>query len=254
MREGEKLVIIERSHIGKVRRTNQDYIQHFKSKNGKKLILVCDGMGGHNAGDVASEMAAVHFGYDWENETINEEDMVNWILHQLKKENERILNKSKQFSGLEGMGTTMVGATELTDGWLVFNIGDSRGYLFSNFSLTQLTRDHSFVNELVRRGEITREEAVRHPKKNIVTRSLGVDNEAEADFFEVEAHPRDVLLLCTDGLTNMVSDDEIEAILSQDNDLDSKANKLLEEALDAGGTDNISFIMIQKEMEGGNID
>ena len=154
----------------------------------------------------------------------------------------------------KAMGTTMVGATELTDGWLVFNIGDSRGYLFSDFSLTQLTRDHSFVNELVRRGEITREEAVRHPKKNIVTRSLGVDNEAEADFFEVEAHLGDILLLCTDGLTNMVPDDEIEAILSQDDGLDSKANKLLEEALDTGGTDNISFIMIQKEMEGGNID
>lgn len=246
--------IVERSHIGKIRSSNQDFIQHFLSKNGKVLFLVCDGMGGHSAGDVASKMAAVHFGNDWQNSSIKEEEIGSWISHQLKKENQRILEKAAKFNGLDGMGTTMVGAAESNEGWLVFNIGDSRAYAYINEKLRQITQDHSFVNELVLRGELTRDEAAQHPKKNVVTRSLGVDNSAKADFFEVTFNEVDVLLLCTDGLTNMVSDQRIQHILSSDSTLEQKGDMLLEDALEAGGTDNISFILVEQHGEGGQND
>lgn len=252
MWEGENMLIIERSHIGKVRETNQDYVESFKSTDGKTLSLVCDGMGGHSAGDVASQMAVAHFGYEWTHTYSATDTPIQWIANQIKIENQRILDKANRFSDLAGMGTTMVGAAEIEKGWLVFNIGDSRGYVYSRSSLTQLTSDHSFVNELVRRGEISPEEARYHPKKNIVTRSLGVDDKAEADFFEVDTQVGDLLLLCTDGLTNMVSDAEIAEVLSYDQSLETKADTLLEKALAAGGTDNISFALLDANRKGGS--
>lgn len=238
--------IVERTHIGKVRQSNQDFVQCFISQSGQTLCLVCDGMGGHSAGDVASKMAVVHFGHTWENAEIQEGNLASWISTQIKKENQRILEKSEKYKGLESMGTTMVGAVETETGWLIFNIGDSRAYLFSKEKLQQITSDHSFVNELVRRGELTREEAAHHPKKNIVTRSLGVDEVSEADFFEIEYNETNILLLCSDGLTNMLEDQRIEEILSQLSSLERKADILLEEALTAGGKDNISIVLIKK--------
>ena len=245
------MIIEERSHIGKSRTSNQDFVQFFTNQNQRLLALVCDGMGGHSAGDVASKMAAVHFGNAWETSGIEEYRLQEWTAEQLKTENQRILEKSQKYSGLEGMGTTIVGALEKHDSWLVFNVGDSRAYHFSNNRLTQVTSDHSFVNELVKRGEISQEEAVHHPKKNVLTRSLGVDSTAEADFFEIERNTGDIVMICSDGLTNMVNDQQIEAILNEKTGLGQKADKLLEEALEAGGSDNISFILLKQTEEGG---
>ena len=243
--------IVERSHIGKVRSGNQDFASSFLSPDGKVLGLVCDGMGGHSAGDVASKMAAVHFGHAWTQLSLQDDELEKWLTRQLQKENDRILEKSKKFNGLDGMGTTIVGVAEKISSWLIFNIGDSRAYRFSMNTLKQITQDHSFVNELVLSGEITPEEAQTHPKKNILTRSLGVDSATDPDFYEIKRDTGDILMLCSDGLTNMVSDDQIRNILNSQETLEQKADRLLEEALEAGGTDNISVLLIGSDEEGG---
>lgn len=250
-REGDRMKIIERSHIGKKRTINQDYIQVFKNKNNQRLAILCDGMGGHLGGEVASKMAVRHFGHAWEHAEIEENRLEDWMFQQIKTENFRIFEKSQKFSDLKEMGTTLVAAAETDTEWKIFNIGDSRAYLFSNHQLIQVSEDHSFVNELVKSGEITKNEAMNHPKRNILTRSLGVDHAADADRYIINKNAGDIIMLCSDGLTDMVSDETIEEVLNKDLDVESKSDVLLEKALEAGGSDNISMILIEDtEKEG----
>lgn len=245
--------IVKKDHIGKVRTVHQDYVDVYINKNGRHLAILCDGMGGHLAGDVASKMAAVHFGNAWEKADVEDRALQSWIDNQLERENERILEKSNKFQDLKNMGTTLVGAAEMDEYWLVFNIGDSRAYSFSMNHIQQLTIDHSFVNELVKRGEITEKEARNHPQKNVLTQSLGVDSAVKADYFYVERKKTDLLLLCSDGLSNMVSEETIEKILGEKLTVEEKAEQLIQKALDAGGKDNISLVLIEEE-KGGTID
>jgi len=237
-----------RTDVGRKRLNNQDYVGVFSNQSGATLALVADGMGGHRGGDVASEMAVSHVGFDFEATTTTDiEAIVKWLIFELQQENERILEKAQQYRDLLGMGTTIVATIISGTRFLVANIGDSRAYLYRNQRLMQITEDHSLVNELVKRGELTPEEAARFPQKNVITRSLGVNNDVDADVTIYDMEPDDYLLLCSDGLTNMVSDPQIAGVIAEDMSLGGKAQELVLMANAAGGTDNITALLIHQE-------
>lgn len=251
-REGDALNIGIKSHTGKVRETNQDYTAHFYNTNQQLLAVLCDGMGGHNAGDVASEMAAVHMGHAWETTSFDSiEEVKNWMDDEINIENTRIYEKSLQYKDLEGMGTTIVAAAFYNEKVLIANVGDSRAYLLENASLRQITEDHSFVNELMKRGEISSEESKHHPNRNVLMRSLGVEKKLEVDFFDFQFKEGDILILCSDGLSNLVSEEKMEMILNDSTSPQKKTETLVSEALKNGGFDNISVLLVEYSKEGG---
>ena len=209
-----------RTDIGRRRPNNQDYVGIFKNQSEATLALVADGMGGHRGGDVASERAVSHLGYAFEKtDTAEIESIVRWLIFELQQENDMILQKAKQYTDLSGMGTTVVAVIISGTRFVVANIGDSRGYLYRNGHLVQITEDHSLVNELVKHGELTPEEAKRFPQRNVITRSLGVSSDNEA----------------------------IAAVLRQDMPIGSKAQELILRANAAGGPDNITALIIHQD-------
>lgn len=246
--------IFFQSDIGKKRKNNQDFAGYFKNKQGIFLAVLCDGMGGHQAGDVASEMAVSHLGNAWEkNDMIDVETIKHWLEEHINKENNRIFKKSTQYPDLKGMGTTLVAAVLVDSSFIIANVGDSRAYQFTSRHLKQVTDDHSLVNELLKSGEITTEAALKHPQKNILTRSLGVFKKVDVDILTIPILEGDQLLLCSDGLTNMASDMDILNILNTDNiNLEEKVLSLISLANARGGNDNITVMLIEplKRKEG----
>lgn len=243
--------VVFRSDTGKKRKNNQDFAGYFINKNNIMLAILCDGMGGHRGGDVASEMAVSQLGHSWEESTVqNAEQVTQWMLTRISRENKRILEKSRQFSDLEGMGTTLVATALVDQEFVIANIGDSRGYHYTAGRFNQVTEDHSLVNELVKSGEISLKDAENHPRKNVLTRSLGVTDEIDIDVTILPALPNDQMLLCSDGLTNMVEDQEIKDILSTNKLAEEKIDTLIDVANDRGGLDNITIILVQTKIEG----
>ncbi|MFD1126160.1 Stp1/IreP family PP2C-type Ser/Thr phosphatase [Lentilactobacillus raoultii] len=242
--------IAYQSSTGKVRDKNEDAVGKFENKRGLILALITDGIGGNNAGEVASQMVVTHIGSSFEKTEIDSlADIKDWFIKKLAQENAAILNQSNTDRRLKGMGTTMVAA--LIDGneSLIANIGDSRGYVLSEKKLTQITEDHSYVNELVKHVDLTPDQAKNNPYKNIITKSLGINDDATADFKHYQIKENDQILLCTDGLTNMVDDPEIERILAMDEDLQSKCNLLVSLANQNGGLDNITVLVARYNAE-----
>ncbi|MCW3777585.1 Stp1/IreP family PP2C-type Ser/Thr phosphatase [Levilactobacillus namurensis] len=234
-----------RTAIGKQRADNQDYVDVFTNQAGQHLALVADGIGGHQGGDVASAMAVSHLGHDFELTAWTTTAAASqWLSQQITMENHSIIEKSNQFADLNGMGTTLVAAVYFTDEVVIASIGDSRAYLLRDGQLRQLTEDHSLVNELVKRGEISRQAARHHPQKNVIIRSLGISNDANFDLNTYPLVLNDQLLLCTDGLTNMVDDQQIATVLESTQPLEAKCDQLIELANAAGGLDNISVLII----------
>lgn len=238
------------SDKGKVRKTNQDYVGIFKSDSESILTIVADGVGGNRGGDIASEMAVSHIGYLFETSDINTvEDAKNWLTHQLAIENRKILQASKHYKNLNGMGTTIVLALFINDQVVVANLGDSRCYIYNQQAgLRQLSTDHSLVNELLKTGRITPEEARNHPQKNVITKTLGISEQAEAEIKVFNVAAGDILLLCTDGLTNLVRNDVIQQILGDQQSLEAKTRKLVDLANHAGGFDNVTVLIVETEM------
>lgn len=240
---GMKMVV--KTDKGKKRETNQDFANTYKNQQDFTLAVLCDGMGGHRAGDIASEMVVSHLGNHWEKSffaSVN--DVAEWLEERINRENERLVEKSQQYSDLKGMGTTLVAVAEANDGFVIANIGDSRAYRLIDGHLTQVTDDHSLVGELLRSGELTAEEASNHPKKNILTRSLGVSEQLGIDIDIYSYKEDEFILLCSDGLTNMVADKEIEKIIYASESLETRAAMLVDLANERGGIDNITVIMI----------
>lgn len=227
------------SHVGKVRAHNED-----SARAEGSLFVVADGMGGHAAGEVASTIAT---------ETLIElsgrKDLgVDDIVGQVSVANRRILDSVAEHPGQYGMGTTLTGvAVVLVDGtphWAVFNIGDSRVYRCVDGTLTQVTVDHSEVQELVDRGYLTAEQAARHPARNIITRSLGREPMSEVDTWVFPPAPGERLVICSDGLSNELGPEEIEAVVEEADDAQQAAEALVRRAVDAGGRDNVTAIVI----------
>ena len=224
------------TNIGRKRKVNQDFVYTSEQPVGKlpNVFIVADGMGGHKAGDYASKVTV---------ETIVAEAAV--VLEQaIKTANTLIRKCAEEYPEMEGMGTTVVAATCDGDVLRVANVGDSRLYIANNKEIRQITRDHSLVEEMVRMGGIAREEARNHPDKNIITRAVGADDAVKPDFFTVRLNRGDIVLMCTDGLTNMLEDEEIRMILEESRDMVEKAEELVKAANEKGGKDNISVILI----------
>ncbi|WP_338216396.1 Stp1/IreP family PP2C-type Ser/Thr phosphatase [Lacticaseibacillus salsurivasis] len=237
-----------RTDIGRKRPNNQDYVGLFANLAGSTLAIVADGMGGHQGGDVASEMAVSHLGYAFEStSTTDVETIVRWLIFELQQENDVILEKAKRYADLMGMGTTLVAVIISGSRFVVANIGDSRAYLYRGGHLLQITEDHSLVNELVKTGELTPEEAQRFPQRNVITRSLGVSEDVDADVTIYDMEYDDYLLLCSDGLTNQVSDEEIAKVIASPTPIGEKAEQLIAMANAAGGPDNISALIIHQD-------
>lgn len=234
------------THIGQRRSINQDYIFYSDKPVGNlpNLYIVADGMGGHKAGDKASSYAVQSFVEKIQNG--EKEQPLLLMKEAIEAVNEELYALAVSRPEYEGMGTTFVAASALEDELCVMNIGDSRLYVLQK-ELKQITYDHSLVEELVRSGQLTKEEAKNHPRKNVITRALGVEPKVKADFFEVDMEEVDMILLCSDGLTNMVTEETIEYVLRNANDMEKAAEVLIGLANDNGGLDNISVVMAKKE-------
>lgn len=230
--------------IGKRRETNEDYV--FTSDvpvgNLPNLFIVADGMGGHNAGDFASQQTVKTVVSTIDE--ITETEPKEIIKQAIAKANSYIRQKSLEDEQMSGMGTTLVVATCIQNKLIVANIGDSRLYVIGE-GMVQVTRDHSLVEEMVKMGGIDKKSARNHPDKNIITRAVGVKDEVEADFFTVVIEPEDKILLCTDGLTNMLEDEEIEVIVRSSQDVAEIAGNLITAANEHGGRDNIGVILVK---------
>ena len=230
--------------IGRVRETNQDYVYTSESPVGNlpNLFIVADGMGGHNAGDFASKYTVEQIVSYIEHAPMK--NPVDLIRGALNKTNAGLMAMAKSEERFSGMGTTAVIATIVDDCLHVANIGDSRLYLLRD-ELEQITKDHSLVQEMVRMGEMQPSEAKSHPDKNIITRAVGAFEDLEIDFFEQQVHSGDVILMCTDGLSNMVDDTDMRQILQTGRDVVEKVQHLAEAANRAGGKDNITVAVIE---------
>lgn len=230
--------------IGERRQINQDYVFCSESAIGKlpNLFIVADGMGGHNAGDYASRFSVEYFKQRIEESKL--ELPVSSIEAALKETNSSLRTIADEQVELEGMGTTFVVATIFDMEMYVANVGDSRLYVIGK-EMKQITEDHSLVEAMVRTGELDRDQARIHPIKNIITRALGANENLEPDFFEVSLEEGDVVLMCSDGLTNMLEDKTIERIIKENDDLEVAAQMLVRCANENGGKDNIAVIIIK---------
>lgn len=232
--------------VGKKRNSNQDYVAIFKNKAGITLAILADGMGGHQAGDVASKMAVEGMGEKWQETTLTSpEKACSWFVAAIQNANEAVYNLGQEKIELQGMGTTIVCVAVFEEEFALAHVGDSRMYLVRDHEITQLTEDHSLVNELVRSGEITKEMAATHPRRNVLTRSVGMPGSVEVDIASHFYKAGDYLLLASDGLTNMLADDVIKWIIDEPITLDEKVAKLISVANDAGGADNITVLLIE---------
>lgn len=230
--------------IGKNREMNEDFLFVSKTPVGNlpNLFMVADGMGGHNAGEYASRRSV---------EIITDELMRSQekapekLLEQaVQKANSVILESAQNDPAKQGMGTTIVALAIIEEKACVANVGDSRLYIVDE-TIRQITEDHSLVAEMVRKGELEQSQAKDHPDKNIITRAVGVAQKLKVDFFERELHTGDLVLLCSDGLTNMVSEEEIMKIVNHADTLEESTEKLVEAANENGGKDNITVILIE---------
>ena len=229
--------------IGKKRKLNQDFVYSSKLPIGNlpNLFIVADGMGGHNAGDYASKYTVETICTVIEQSFEKNPTLI--LSKAIEIANEHIRQKACEDIHLSGMGTTVVVATILGKYLQIANVGDSRLYIVNN-NIKQITRDHSLVEEMVRMGGIDREAARTHPDKNIITRAIGASTTVEVDFFTVELHSEDIILMCSDGLTNMLEDEEIKVILNSHANIEEKAKELVKAANNRRGKDNISVILI----------
>ena len=229
---------------GKVRDHNEDSVIILKNSNNEYLLAVADGMGGHKAGEVASNMAIEHITNKFNSlESLGDKDKaINWIREEVAAINKSIFAYTDAHEESKGMGTTFVIALYTKDYLLFGNVGDSSGFVIKNSKLYKVTKDHTLVNLLVSSGELTPEEAKNHPKKNILMRALGANNPAEVDIFDVVDDGIEGILLSSDGLTSMLNETQIE-----------KVTRLIRKSNVRGGTDNISIACLMYNDEEGEL-
>ncbi|MGI6173206.1 MAG: Stp1/IreP family PP2C-type Ser/Thr phosphatase [Christensenellales bacterium] len=230
------------THVGNVRRNNED--DYYAPKGNEMFAIVADGMGGHNAGEVASKMAV-----DAVSSALRESEAVSEgaLIHGVKRANHLIYEEGQRNPARRGMGTTVTAVWLDSAQALVAQVGDSRAYLLRNGALMQITSDHSLVNEMVSRGEITPEAALTHPHRNIITRTVGTSADVTPDIFPVPRAQGDIWLLCSDGLSNFVQSHEMAQILLSDGDWQAKVDALIQTALRRGGSDNITCVVLTDE-------
>ena len=228
----------EKSDTGRQRRANEDsfFVR-------APLFVVADGMGGAQAGEVASRLAAETFSAGLPDDGTSEQRLEE----RVRAANRRIHEVSQEDRALNGMGTTLTAAYLDGDELALAHVGDSRAYLLRDGELTRLTRDHTLVEELVRRGELTEQQAAEHPQRSIITRALGPEPDIDVDLRTHRVHAGDVLLLCSDGLTGMIGEDEVQELLAGAPSLRDAGRALVDAANSAGGRDNITVVLFRLE-------
>ncbi len=238
--------ISAKSDVGMVRSSNQDYCLAGEFADGLTWAVVCDGMGGATGGNIASETAAktisekLSFGY---HEGMNDNSLKNLVVSAVEAANAKVFSRSRSEELLRGMGTTVVLTLIRDDSLYLANVGDSRIYIVTKDSINQLTTDHSVVQLMIDNGEITAAEAKEHPQKNVITRALGVEETVRIDYSQEIYNCGDIVLLCTDGLTNFVDDKKILEICNS-RDSYSLADELVEVAKLNGGGDNVTVVTV----------
>lgn len=231
--------------VGKKRSNNQDCFGFANISPNTSLIVVCDGMGGANGGNVASNIAKntllekVKSEY---NEKMNDRAIKNMLISAINASNIAVFDKALSDESLAGMGTTVVAAVISNDIVYIAHVGDSRAYIIDSSSIDQITTDHSIVQMLVESGQITKDEAKNHPKRNIITRAVGVNEEVKPDFIMKRLNKGEKLLICTDGLSNYVSGDKIFEIVNENA---NSIELLINEANNNGGGDNITAVLVE---------
>lgn len=236
---------------GKVREHNEDSVITVRNKNNDYLLAVADGMGGHSAGEVASSIAISYLGKHFQETFIDleKEKAIEWLRNSVTEINRMIFSYASDHPESKGMGSTLVVAINTKDYVLFGNIGDSSGFVMKNGKLHKVTYDHTLVNLLVTAGELTKEEAKNHPKKNVLMKALGATNPIDIDIFDCDMGVTD-LFLCSDGLTNMLEEEQIQKVLLSDDVIEDKVNKLIAKANNRGGLDNISIAYLIRDKEG----
>lgn len=232
---------------GKVRQHNEDNGAICFNTNGQRLAIVADGMGGHRAGDVASQLTVDKLTELWRNSMAIQtaEEAENWLKTNILQVNQYVLAHANNHPECEGMGTTVIAVITTENFSTIAHVGDSRCYLYNEDGFKQLTEDHSLVNELVRMGQISKEDAEHHPRKNVVLRALGTDSTLEVDVFTIVFEQGDFILICSDGLSNKVTEEQLQEILKKEDSLHTKASTLIEMANENGGEDNITVVILE---------
>ena len=231
---------------GNVRKQNQDYYEIVELSEKHLLLVVCDGMGGAKSGNVASQLATDVFVSEIKGgfrPSLDKKKMEKLMKDALERSNTAVNDHSKISPDFEGMGTTLVAAILTNTGAMILNVGDSRGYVLGSDGVEMMTVDHSLVEIMVQRGDITREEAKNHPSKNLITRAVGTEPKVQCDIYHYPLKKGDVMLMCSDGLSNVLADQEIlfEAILGVNKE--NYCERLLKIAKQRGAPDNVTVVM-----------
>jgi len=235
--------------IGKTRPQNQD--SYYVPNTDKQFFIVADGMGGQKAGSVASKIAVEIMSNYIDEYYSKENDKEELLKKAVSHTNEIVYKLANENEELKGMGTTVVAALLCDDNIYIVNAGDSRCYLIRNEIMSQLTVDNSYVEILIQQGVITKEEANNHPDKNIITKAIGVEKDIEVETQRIKAENGDILLLCSDGLTNMVENEQIlKMILEKHENLDECVSDLINKAIENGGKDNITVVLVEVQNDG----
>lgn len=230
------------TEVGLVRPGNEDSLLISPDLG---FFMLADGMGGHNAGEVASQQALKYLEQKVRMLLPKADDVGKMLVEALQETNAFLYQMACQDSELEGMGTTVTACLVQNNEALIVHVGDSRAYLLKGDSITQITQDHSLVGELVKNGDISEELAQVHPRRNVLTQAVGVFPEVSADLYRLQLQRGDLILLCTDGLTNHLNRLQIQNIVSDASSLEQAVRNLTAAALEQGGTDNISIILIE---------
>lgn len=238
-----------RSHQGLRRKNNQDSVLVTENSYGALLAVVCDGIGGGNAGDLASQMAVSYLQEcfsQMDMQALKDVEVKNWLLQVVNEANDLIFTKASAHEDTAGMGTTLVGVIYCNETTYVFNVGDSRTYGLYTDDFLCLTEDHSYIADLLKRGEISEEEAKVHPNRNMLTNALGVWDCVKVDISKIK-NDYQALLICSDGLHGYVEEDLIQHILRSQHTTQAKVDMLIQASLDVGGYDNVSVIVLEQE-------
>ncbi|MBU9720398.1 MULTISPECIES: Stp1/IreP family PP2C-type Ser/Thr phosphatase [Bacillaceae] len=236
-----------RTDTGQIRPHNEDDGAFSIDQYGQVLALVADGMGGHQAGDVASKMTKDFLLQKWEDNTtiFSPKEAEEWLTESIQEVNAHLFNHAKENIQCEGMGTTLVVAICNEQFVTVAHVGDSRIYLKTTEGMKQMTADHSLVGELVRSGQITETEAMHHPRKNVILRALGTEESIKVDVNTIDWDPGSYLLLCSDGLTDKLNDQDINEELDKSESLEEIVDRLIEIANERGGEDNVTITLLR---------
>lgn len=236
--------------MGRTRPINEDnfYVSEYVSRPGVIYAIVADGMGGHNAGETASEVAVSEisgFINQYYSKELPPEQIKDMLIAAINNANKTVYESSQKNPAFSGMGTTVTACFYCAGRVTVAHVGDSRLYVLRDDVFHKITQDHSLVAELLANGQITPEQARNHPQKNVITRAVGTEPDTEVDIYEFEVKPKDIILLCTDGLSNMLSDNRMKEIIKGTKKMEEAAEKLVDAANEEGGFDNITAVLLE---------